>query len=118
MLDLRRKLVKVRSDRREHPRIEIRCPIKIHGLDIEATIVDLSLSGFYIETNSTDQIQLNKHIDLIVQLPTEKNAMLLRAKVISIQKKGIGCMLSKMNADKLSKLRKCFSVHKQMLPIV
>ena len=41
--------------------------------------------GEFIETENQEPLKLDKHIDLIVKLPTEENAMLLGAKVVNIQ---------------------------------
>ncbi len=117
MLYLRRDNIKVRFERREHPRIEFHCPVTLYGHDLEANILDFSLGGFFIETRVKDQIKLNKHIDLIVKLPTEDNVILLSTKVVNIQKDGIGCMFTNLSHEKFLKLDECFSLYQQMLPI-
>ena len=72
MLNLQRKFVDMNADAREYPRIEFHFPVAILGIDAEAKIIDFSLNGFYIETDSVTRITPCKKINLALRLPGER----------------------------------------------
>jgi hypothetical protein len=50
-------------------------------------------------------------------LPTEKDPLRIKAKIVYLDHKGIGCRFTDIAAPLLEKLERCFNVFNATLPI-
>ena len=117
MVNLRRKHVKVKSERRNNDRIEFHYPIVILGIDEKAQIVDFSPEGFFIEMHAKKNLPIGRHVNLALKLPTEKEVLRLRAKIAYKDKNGIGCQLVDTTVKLYESLERCFNIINATLPL-
>lgn len=117
MVNLRRKHVKVKSERRSNDRIEFHYPIVILGIDEKAQILDFSPEGFFIEMHNKINLPIGRHINLALKLPTEKEVLRLRAKIAYKDKNGIGCQLVDTTIKLYASLERCFNIINSTLPL-
>lgn len=117
MVNLRRKHVKVKSERRNNDRIEFHYPIVILGIDEKAQILDFSPEGFFIEMHTKANLPIGRHVNLALKLPTEKEVLRLRAKITYKDKNGIGCQLVDTTVKLYESLERCFNIINATLPL-
>jgi hypothetical protein len=117
MVFLKRRYIEVDADRRRNTRIEFHIPVVILGVDAEAQIVDFSLEGFHIELTSDLELAVGQQIYLALRLPTERDPLRIKAKIVYIDGKGIGCRFTDVAPPLLEKLERCFNVFIATLPI-
>jgi hypothetical protein len=117
MVFLKRRHVEVDADRRKNTRIEFHIPVVILGIDAEALIVDFSLDGFHIELAMKNDLSIGQQINLALRLPTERDPLRIKAKIMYIDGKGIGCRFIDVAPPLLEKLERCFNVFNATLPI-
>ena len=117
MVLFKRRHIEVDADRRRNTRIEFHIPVVILGIDAEAQIVDFSLEGFHIELTSDLELAVGQQIYLALRLPTEKDPLRIKAKIVYIDGKGIGCRFTEIAPPLLAKLERCFNVFTSTLPI-
>jgi hypothetical protein len=117
MVFRKRRYIEVDADRRRNTRIEFHIPVVILGVDAEAQIVDFSLEGFHIELTSDLELAVGQQIYLALRLPTERDPVRIKAKIVYIDGKGIGCHFIDVAPPMLEKLERCFSVFTATLPI-
>jgi hypothetical protein len=117
MVLLKRRNIQVDTDRRRNTRIEFHIPVVILGIDAEAQIVDFSLEGFHIELTSDLELAVGQQIYLALRLPTERDPVRIKAKIVYIDHKGIGCCFTDIASLLLEKLERCFNVFTATLPI-
>jgi len=117
MLNLRRKHIDTKKDLREDPRIEFHLPATIIGIDAEAFIIDFSLGGFYIETDSHQSPKVGHKVNIALRLPTERNSITVKAEIVYQKDKGFGCKLSSPTPEVLGVLERCFDIFSGTLPV-
>jgi hypothetical protein len=117
MVLLKRRYIEVNADRRKNTRIEFHIPVVILGIDAEAQIVDFGLEGFHIELTSNLELAVGQHLYLALRLPTESDPLRIKAKIVYVEDKGIGCRFTDVAAPLLEKLERCFNVFNATLPI-
>jgi hypothetical protein len=102
---------------RQQPRIEFYLPVSIVGMNVQASIADFSLCGFYIQLDSTDYFSKNQSLRLILRLPGEKASTMIKVKVVRIEKQGIGCEFIDLDAKTKKLLETNFEIFRWTLPI-
>jgi hypothetical protein len=117
MVLLKRQYIDVDANRRRNTRIEFHIPVVILGVDAEAQIVDFSLDGFHIELTSDLELAVGQQIYLALRLPTERDPLRIKAKIVYIDGKGIGCRFTEATPPMIEKLDRCFNVFNATLPI-
>jgi hypothetical protein len=117
MVFLKRRHVEVDADRRKNTRIEFHIPVVILGIDAEAQIVDFSMEGFHIELTSDLELAVGQQLYLALRLPTERDPLRIKAKVVYIDHKGVGCRFTEITPPLFEKLERCFNVFNATLPI-
>lgn len=117
MLNLQRNLSNVNTDFRTNPRIEFHYPVVIIGVDANAHIVDFSLGGFYIRTDSPLQLVNNQKVKLIIKLPEERSGVTVKAEVVHLDENGFGCKLCDLQPEVNRVLSNYFNMFSGMLPI-
>ena len=91
MVDVRSENKKVKVERRAHPRLELHCDASVLGLQGVQSITDISLGGVFIEAKISGKLKIGQIITVTTKLPTEKNVLKLKAKIVSQTERGIGC---------------------------
>ena len=117
MVFFKRQHIEVGTDRRKNTRIEFHIPVVILGVDAEAQIVDFGLEGFHIELTSDLELAVDQQIYLALRLPTERDPVRIKAKIVYIDGKGVGCRFTELAPTLLEKLERCFNVFNATLPI-
>lgn len=117
MVNFRRQFKPVSKERRSDMRIEFHYPVELIGIDKNAQILDFSLNGFHIEMQAENTLVIGQVIKLALQLPTERNAFRIRAKVVYKDKNGLGCRFVDLGPSYQEKIEHCFNVFNATLPI-
>ena len=116
MADIRSKKKNVAHERRKDPRLEFHCNAMVQGLDGMLTITDISLGGVFIEMGELDNIAIGKMVTINVKLPTETQAVRLKAKVVNKTNRGMGCQFVSLNDREKEAICLCFEYFKDTLP--
>ena len=117
MVLLKRQHIEVETDRRKNTRIEFHVPVVILGVDAEAQIVDFGMEGFHIELISELELAVGQQVYLALRLPTERDPVRIKAKIVYTVSKGIGCRFTDVAPHLVEKLERCFNVFNATLPI-
>jgi hypothetical protein len=117
MLNLRREHVEKTKDLRGDPRIEFHIPAAIIGIDSEASIIDFSLGGFYIETHSNQILKPGQKVSISLKLPNERIGITVKAQVMYSSDGGFGCKLLEPTVETISVLEECFNIFSGTLPV-
>jgi hypothetical protein len=116
MVDIRSEKKEVENERRDHPRLEFHCDATVHGIDGIQTVTDISLGGIFIETNMLDKIEVGQIVTINTRLPTERNMIRLKAKVMSKTNRGMGCQFISLDDQKREAICLCFELFRDTLP--
>ena len=116
-MDFRRRRLPVRTDRREHPRLDFRCAVLISGMPGVKHLADISYGGVFIDLDPGDAFQLDQELRLQLRLPTEASPTIVKARVTYVDARGIGCMFIDPGEEELRQIRHCFDTFKDTLPI-
>ncbi len=116
MVDLRSEQRKVKEERREHPRLEFHCDATVLGINGIQIITDISLGGVFIETSIPDNIKVGRTITISTKLPSDKNLIRLKAKVVNQRDRGIGCQFVNLSDQERYAICMCFTLFKDTLP--
>lgn len=116
MVDLRSEKKKVKKENRKDPRLELHCNASVLGIDGIQKITDISLGGIFIEMIVSNRIKLGQIITLNVKLPTEKNTLKFKAKVVCKTNRGIGCQFVYLDDQKKEAICLCFEMFRDTLP--
>ncbi len=117
MIDIRRKTIDVRYDRREHPRLEFHCTAIVGHLKDVLRVTDLSLGGVFIELKDKNHIKPEQVIDVAIKFPTQDKAIRVKAKVAGITDRGIGCRFQNLSSQHQETIKFCFETFKDTIPI-
>ena len=91
MIDVRSQHTEVSNERRQHPRLEFRCTALFGHLKSVLNVTDLSLNGLFVEVADKAGLDPGRVVSLAIKFPTEDKAVLLKAKVVNVNKRGVGC---------------------------
>ena len=116
MVDLRSEKKKVNKENRKDPRLELHCNASVLGIDGIQKITDISLGGIFIETSVSNRIKPGQIITVNVKLPTEKNILKFKAKVVCETNRGIGCQFVSLDDQKKEAICLCFEMFRDTLP--
>ena len=116
MVDLRSTKKEVKKERRKDPRLEFHCDARVLGIDGIQSITDISLGGIFIETDKSDQIHVGQIVIVVTNLPTERNAIRFKAKVVNKRDRGIGCRFISLDDEKRDAICLCFEMFRDTLP--
>ena len=117
MLNLQRNTTRVNAEYRADPRIEFHYPVVLIGYDAKARIIDFSLGGFYIETDTPVTFAENQKIRLFLRFPEERAGVTVKVEVVHQDPNGFGCKLYDVQPDANFILSKYFNMYAGMLPI-
>lgn len=117
MIDLRTRQHPVNIDKRVYPRLEFHCPVVIRRFKGVKRVTDLSMGGLFIELNSMQKELLNIILDLTIKFPTSHETIRVKAKVVNINKRGIGCKFVKLTKQDQEAVKTCFEAFQDTIPI-
>ena len=98
-IDVRSRLEEVDKEKRDAPRVEFHCPVKIEGFKGEKRITDISLGGLFIECENTlrRKLEYGQTLRLFMKLPTYHEMLTGKVRVASVGERGIGCKYVDLN---------------------
>lgn len=117
MIDVRSKHIEVSNERRHCPRLEFRCTALFGHLKEVLSVTDLSLSGLFVEVADKTGLDPGQVVSLAIKFPTEKKAVLLKAKIANVNKRGVGCLFLDLSSKNFEAIKKCFETFRDTLPI-
>ena len=116
MVDIRSEQLNIKQERRKGPRLELHCDVTIMGIHGILTITDISLSGIFIEASIPDSLNIGRLITINTKLPSERDNIRLKAKVIYKTNRGIGCQFVSLHEQQKDAIGLCFKLFKDTLP--
>jgi len=117
MVDIRSSNIKVKVERREHPRLEFHCRATVGGINHIVTITDISLGGFFFELNTSAKLKMGQVVDVSMNLPTEPRAVRVKAKFVNQNPRGIGCAFVNLTPAQHTAVKNCFETFKDTIPL-
>ena len=117
MVQSRRQNIKVKVEKRLHPRLDFHCDVLIRGIAGTRTITDISLGGFFFELRTKKRLKMGQVVAATIYLPTETDPINVKAKFISQTDRGIGCQFIDMSTQNREAVRQCFDMFRDTLPI-
>ena len=116
MVDVRSENKDIKNEKRNDPRLEFHCDARVFGIDGIQTITDISLGGIFLETNILDEIEVGQILIVNTKLPTERNVIRFKAKVMYKTNRGIGCQFVSLDDQKREAICLCFEMFRDTLP--
>jgi hypothetical protein len=105
------------KEKRGKARIDFHLPVTIKGHQGLKKIKDFSLSGLFIEMKDTSQFKQGDEIDLVMELPHEKNPIEPKARVAHVTGEGIGVEFVDLSPQHAMTLEYCFHIFKDTIPL-
>ena len=117
MVDIRRKDIRVKTERRAYPRLDFTCSAKIIGIKDPVTITDISLGGFFFELKLKSRLKMGQIANVALNLPTEDAPTLVKVRMINQTERGVGCAFVDLTPTQRKAIHDCFETFKDTLPI-
>jgi hypothetical protein len=117
MIDVRSQNIKVSAERRQYPRLEFHCTALFGHLKGTLNITDISLSGVFVETEDKSGLEPGRQVSLAIKFPTEEKALLLKVKIVNVNKRGVGCHFVDLAAKNIEIIENCFETFRDTLPV-
>ena len=117
MVKFQRSYIPVNEDYRRQPRIEFQLPVSIMGIKVEATILDFSLEGFYIQLECASNFNEGQLLKLALRFPGERNLSMIKVRVARVDKHGIGCEFMDLEPAMKELIDRNFEIFSCTLPI-
>lgn len=117
MIDVRSQNIEVSHERRQHPRLEFRCTALFGHLKGVLRVTDLSLNGLFVEIEDKVGLEPGRVVSLAIKLPTEDKAVLLKAKIVNVNKRGVGCYFVDLVPRNVKAIENCFETFRDTLPL-
>jgi len=117
MIDVRSQHIEVSSERRQFPRLEFRCTALFGHLKDVLKVTDLSLNGLFVEVRDKSGLDPGRLVSLAIKFPTEEKAVLLKAKIANVNKRGVGCHFVDLAPKTSEAIKNCFETFKDTLPV-
>ncbi|MBW1890202.1 MAG: PilZ domain-containing protein [Deltaproteobacteria bacterium] len=117
MVDIRRKDVSVKMERRAHPRLEFHCTARVVGIKDSVNITDISLGGFFFELKLSAKLRMGQIANVAISLPTENEPMRIKVRLINQTERGVGCAFVDLAPNQRRAIRNCFETFKDTIPI-
>ena len=96
------------QERRRAPRTPFHLEIEVWGRNESPNITDLSTNGVFIYTEKAYQYKPGDEIDLVLQFPTEEEAMWLQAEVSRVAEEGIGAKFLNVTPYYAEIIERCY----------
>ncbi len=116
MVDVRSENNEIKIERRAHPRLELHCDATVLGLKGIPTLTDISLGGCFIEVKIPGKVKTGQIITVNTKLPSERNGIKFKAKIVCQTERGIGCQFIMLKDSDRDAICSCFEMFKDTLP--
>lgn len=117
MIDVRSQHIEVSNERRQHPRLEFRCTALFGHLKDVLIVTDLSYTGVFVEVADKTDLEPGRVVSLAIKFPTEEKAVLLKARIANVNKRGVGCQFIDLSPKNLETIKNCFETFRDTLPL-
>lgn len=117
MIDVRSQHIEVSNERRQHPRLEFHCTALFGHLKEVLNVTDLSLNGLFVEVADKTNLEPGRIVSLAIKFPTEEKAVLLKAKITNVNKRGVGCQFIELTSKNFETIKNCFETFRDTLPL-
>ncbi len=117
MIDVRSQHIEVSNERRQCPRIEFRCTALFSHLKDVLKVTDLSVNGLFVEVRDKTGLDPGRMVSLAIKFPTEEKAILLKAKIANVNKRGVGCSFVDLVPKNFEAIKNCFETFRDTLPL-
>jgi hypothetical protein len=117
MIDVRSQHIKVSHERRQYPRLEFRCTAIFSHLKDVLKVTDLSLNGLFVEVKDKTELDPGRVVSLAIKFPSEEKAVLLKAKIVNVNQRGVGCQFVELVPDTIAAIENCFETFRDTLPL-
>lgn len=117
MIDVRSQNIEVSHERRQHPRLEFRCTAHFGHMKGVLKVTDLSLNGLFVEVEEKSGLEPGRVVSLAIKFPTEDKAVLLKAKIVNVNKRGVGCHFVDLTPRNFQAIKNCFETFRDTLPL-
>lgn len=117
MVDVRSQHIEVKNERRQYPRLEFRCTALFSHLRDVLKVTDLSLNGLFVEVRDKTGLDPGRVVSLAIKFPTEEKAVLLKAKIAYVNKRGVGCHFVDLVPKNAAAIKNCFETFRDTLPL-
>jgi hypothetical protein len=117
MIDVRSQHIEVSKERRQYPRLEFRCTALFGHLKDVLNVTDLSLNGLFVEVRDKSGLEPGRRVSLAIKFPTEDKAVLLKAKIANVNKRGVGCQFLDLTPQNFEAIKNCFETFQDTLPL-
>jgi hypothetical protein len=117
MIDVRSQHIEVSNERRQHPRLEFRCTALFGHLKEVLIVTDLSYTGVFVEVANKTDLEPGRVVSLAIKFPTEEKAILLKARIANVNKRGVGCQFMDLSPKNLETIKNCFETFRDTLPL-
>jgi Tfp pilus assembly protein PilZ len=104
------------KEQRNDPRIDFHLPVMIKGQKGLVKVLDLSLSGLFIEVRDASKFKPGDEIELVMKLPQEKSSILVKTRVARVTAQGIGVNFQDLTPKQQMSLEYCFHIFKSTVP--
>jgi len=117
MIDVRSQHIEVSKERRQYPRLEFRCTALFGHLKDVLKVTDLSLNGLFVEVKDKTGMKPGRVVSLAIKFPTEEKAVLLKARIANVNKRGVGCQFIDLVPRNFEAIKNCFETFRDTLPV-
>ncbi|MBC2710729.1 MAG: PilZ domain-containing protein [Desulfosarcina sp.] len=117
MIDVRSQHIEVSSERRQYPRLEFRCTVLFGHMKGVLNVTDMSLNGLFVEVADKTGLDPGRVVSLAIKFPTEEKAILLKARVVNVNKRGVGCHFVDTAPKNNEAIKNCFETFRDTLPL-
>jgi len=104
-------------DKRKNPRIDFHLAVVIKGYQGPTEIKDFSLNGLFVQMEDPSQFKQGDEVELVMNLPFEKDTVEVKAKVTRVTSQGVGAEYVNLMPQHTMALEQCFHVFKHTMPI-
>ncbi|NVM23367.1 MAG: PilZ domain-containing protein [Desulfobacterales bacterium] len=104
------------KDKRKTPRIDFYLPVVIKGHKGVRKVKDFSLGGVFIQIEDVSGFKQGDEIELVIELPHEKDAIEVRARIMRVTSNGIGAEFVDLSPQHAMALEFCFHLFKNTVP--
>ena len=80
-------------------------------------MTDLSLNGLFVEVANKTNLNPGRVVSLAIKFPTKEKAVLLKAKIVNVNKRGVGCHFVDLAPKNIEAIKTCFETFKDTLPL-
>lgn len=117
MIDVRSQHIKVSHERRQYPRLEFHCTAIFGDLNQVCKVTDLSLNGVFVEVEDKTGLEPGSQVNLTIKFPMQDRAIRFKAKIVNINRRGVGCQLVKLAPNAHEAIKNCFNTFSDTLPL-